>query len=98
MKYFIPFFFFCSLAFSQPDSPQDPLSSDSLEEDMVGTIAQPTHDLIKVVPPKTEKQQHPKKSLKNQLKKKPKTKMQKEKIKDKKNKKNKKNKKHKSKN
>ncbi len=73
------------MAFSQPDSSQDPISADSLEEDIIGTIAPPTREQTKVVPPKAESS---KKSLKRQLKKKHK----KEKMKDKKNKKNKKKK------
>ena len=84
----------CSQAFSQSDEPVDPTASDSLEDDIVGTITPPTQEQTKVVPPKAE---HSKKSLKNQLKKKPKTKKQKEKHKDKKNKKTKKTKKNKSK-
>ncbi len=76
MKYFVLFFLFCSLAFSQPDSSQDPISADSLEEDIIGSIAPPT--------------QEQKKSLKSQLKKKPKK--TKEKLKKKTLKKNKKKK------
>ena len=95
MKYFmIIMFLVCSQAFSQTDIPVDPTTSDSLEEDIVGTITPPTQEHKRVVPPKAASS---KKSLKNQLKKKPKTKKQKEKHKDKKNKKNKKNKKHKNK-
>lgn len=95
MKYFIVIILLvCSQAFSQTEAPVDPTTSDSLEEDIVGTITPPTQEHTKVAPPKAEPS---KKSLKNQLKKKPKTKKQKEKHKDKKNKKNKKNKKHKSK-
>lgn len=92
MKYFIVLFLVCSQAFSQSDIPFDPTTSDSLEEDIVGTITPPTQEQKKVVPPKAESST---KTLKNQLKKKPKTKKQKEKLKDKK--KIKKNKKHKSK-